>query len=45
MFTLQSLSPITEDDSVICSTEFSSIQPMENGEVRLVNIFSNKAFF
>jgi laminin alpha 3/5 len=33
VFGLSSLSPITEDNSVICTSEFSHIQPMENGEV------------
>lgn len=26
---------ITEDDSVICTTEFSKIVPLENGEVKI----------
>ncbi|KAI1731321.1 laminin EGF domain-containing protein [Ditylenchus destructor] len=32
LFGIASLSPITEDDSVICTSEYSSIHPMENGE-------------
>lgn len=32
-FGRESLLPITKDDSVICSTEFSKIVPLEGGEV------------
>ncbi|GBP97582.1 Laminin subunit alpha [Eumeta japonica] len=32
-FGKKSLQPITEDDSVICSTEYSKIVPLEGGEI------------
>lgn len=35
-FGKDSLQPITRDDSVICSTEYSKIVPLEGGEVRLL---------
>lgn len=38
-FGRESLLPITKDDSVICSTEFSKIVPLEGGEVRTIIIF------
>uniref|UniRef100_A0A915EU80 Laminin subunit alpha n=1 Tax=Ditylenchus dipsaci TaxID=166011 RepID=A0A915EU80_9BILA len=41
LFGIASLSPITEDDSVICTSEFSSIQPMDNGEIML-NLLENR---
>jgi laminin alpha 3/5 len=34
-FGLESLQPIIDDDNVICTTEFSKIVPIENGEVRI----------
>lgn len=34
-FGKESLQPITRDDSVICSTDYSKIVPLEGGEVRL----------
>lgn len=33
LFGVDSLQPITADDTVICSTEFAQIVPLENGEV------------
>ena len=33
MFGVESLRPIVDDDTVICTTEHSKIQPMENAEV------------
>ncbi|KAI6235067.1 Laminin alpha [Aphelenchoides besseyi] len=41
LFGLQSLSPITRDDSIICTSEFSSIQPMENGEI-MINLLDGR---
>ncbi|EGT43369.1 hypothetical protein CAEBREN_17090 [Caenorhabditis brenneri] len=32
-FGLESLSPVSEDDSVTCKTDQSSLQPLENGEM------------
>lgn len=32
-FGRESLQPITKDDSVICTTEYSKIVPLEGGEV------------
>lgn len=32
-FGSESLQPITKDDSVVCSTEYSKIVPLEGGEV------------
>lgn len=37
-FGKESLEPISRDDSVICSTEYSKIVPLEGGEVLLVII-------
>ena len=35
-FGADSLKPITKDDDVICTTEFSKIVPLEGGEVRIL---------
>lgn len=42
IFGRESLQPITKDDSVICSTEFSKIVPLEGGEVILIECFCCK---
>lgn len=34
-FGKESLQPITRDDSVICTTEYSKIVPLEGGEVSI----------
>lgn len=38
-FGKESLQPITKDDSVICTTEYSKIVPLEEGEVDYIRIF------
>lgn len=40
-FGLASLKPIEEDDSVVCTSDFSSIHPLENGEV-VINLLENR---
>lgn len=40
-FGKDSIKPLTKDDDVICTTEFSKIVPLEDGEVRIYEI-SNK---
>lgn len=40
-FGKESLNPITSDDDVICTTEYSKIVPLEDGEV---SINSKKTF-
>lgn len=44
-FGRESLQPITKDDSVICSTEYSKIVPLEGGEVSSMIISSIKIVF
>lgn len=34
-FGAESLQPISRDDSVICTTEYSKIVPLEGGEVKI----------
>ncbi|KAI6239109.1 Laminin alpha [Aphelenchoides fujianensis] len=41
MFGIESLRGIVKDDDVICTSEFSSIQPMENGEI-VLNLLDNR---
>ena len=36
LFGLASLRPIMEDDDVICTSEFSKTEPMDNGEIMQV---------
>ncbi|XP_077867614.1 laminin subunit alpha-5-like, partial [Saccoglossus kowalevskii] len=40
-FGMQSLEAITRDDQVICSTEYSKIVPLENGEI-VVSLVNNR---
>uniref|UniRef100_A0A0K0F7N6 Laminin subunit alpha-5 (inferred by orthology to a human protein) n=1 Tax=Strongyloides venezuelensis TaxID=75913 RepID=A0A0K0F7N6_STRVS len=40
-FGYSSLAPITEDDSVVCSSEYSKLQPMDNGEI-YINLLENR---
>uniref|UniRef100_A0AC35TUM0 Laminin subunit alpha n=1 Tax=Rhabditophanes sp. KR3021 TaxID=114890 RepID=A0AC35TUM0_9BILA len=40
-FGFNSLAPITADDSIICSSEYSKLQPMDNGEI-YVNLLENR---
>lgn len=35
-FGRESLQPITRDDSVICTTEYSKVVPLEGGEVSII---------
>ncbi|XP_014673412.1 PREDICTED: laminin subunit alpha-like [Priapulus caudatus] len=40
-FNLASNEPITEDDSVICTTEFSKVIPLEGGEI-VISLVNNR---
>ncbi|XP_070555377.1 laminin subunit alpha-like [Ptychodera flava] len=40
-FGMRSLAPLTRDDQVICSTEYSKIVPLENGEI-VVSLVNNR---
>uniref|UniRef100_A0A0N4ZLJ9 Laminin subunit alpha n=1 Tax=Parastrongyloides trichosuri TaxID=131310 RepID=A0A0N4ZLJ9_PARTI len=40
-FGYSSLAPITKDDSVVCSSEYSKLQPMDNGEI-YINLLENR---
>lgn len=41
-FGKESLQPISKDDSVICSTEYSKIVPLEGGEVKRKIIYERQ---
>ncbi|KAH7701646.1 laminin alpha [Aphelenchoides avenae] len=41
LYGIASLSPVTDDDSVICTSDYSAIQPMDNGEI-MVSMLENR---
>lgn len=43
-FGLKSREKISKDDDVICTTEYSRIVPLENGEVSSFDHFPNSSF-
>jgi len=44
-FGVESIEPITKDDSVICETQFSKVVPLEDGEVKLIIFFETHHHF